>query len=60
MSRRAACQSGHATADWLLTMALVSILALLGHQLMFGPLRSVYRWAADCVTLDRCSALTNF
>lgn len=51
-----ALQGGQATAEWLVTLALVGALAVLGHRLLFEPLRSVYRWAADCVTVGECEA----
>lgn len=53
----AASRTGQATVDWLMTLALVAVLAVMGHSLMFEPLRSVFRWVADCVTLDRCGSL---
>ena len=56
MTVRMSRQAGQATADWIVTVALVALLAVTCSRLLFEPLRGVYRWAADCVTLDRCDA----
>lgn len=60
MSARGTGRNGQAAADWLVSTALVALLAALGHVLLFAPLRRVFRWVGDCVTLDQCRQFTGF